>query len=363
LACTYCYVYEMADQSWKIKPVQIAPSIVETTAKRIGEYASANALSDVRVILHGGEPLLIGRKALGHIAAQMRLHIKPPTELHLSLQTNGILLSSRTLDILAENAIGVSVSVDGDEVDHDRNRRYRNGRGSYRAVATGLDLLRSAEYRALYRGVICTVDLRHEPIRTYEALAAFSPPQMDFLLPHGNWTTPPPGRPKDTSTPYADWLGSMFDHWYGSTSRQPGVRIFTEIIHALLGGKPSSEVIGVEPTSVVVVETDGTIEQVDALKSAYSGAAATGMNVWEHSFGEVAEHAAFADQVPGIAGLPSVCKQCRIATVCGGGYYPHRYSEPTGFNNPSVYCADLQALIGHIRSRIVNDLAQVRGDT
>ncbi|WP_344651047.1 FxsB family cyclophane-forming radical SAM/SPASM peptide maturase [Cryptosporangium japonicum] len=363
LACTYCYVYEMADQSWKVKPTQISSTVIRKTAARIGEYAETHGLSDVRVILHGGEPLLVGPKTLGYIAEQMRLQVKPSTVLHLSLQTNGTLLSTGSLDVLADSGISVSVSVDGDEDDHDRRRRYRGGRGSYRTVAAGIELLRSARYRSLYRGVLCTIDLRNDPLRTYEALLAFSPPQMDFLLPHGNWTTPPPGRLKDASTPYADWLRSMFDHWYGSASRQPGVRIFTEIIHALLGGTPRSEVIGVEPTSIVVVETDGTIEQVDALKSAYSGAAATGLNVEENSFDDVAEHSAFASQIPGIEGLPNTCQACKLAVVCGGGYYPHRYQEQTGFNNPSVYCADLQALIGHIRNRIMSDLSKVRGDT
>jgi uncharacterized protein len=42
--------------------------------------------------------------------------------------------------------------------------------------------------------------------------------------------------------------------------------------------------------------------------------------------------------------------------VCGGGYLPHRFSKANGFDNPSVYCADLLKLIEHIASAIVREL-------
>ena len=44
--------------------------------------------------------------------------------------------------------------------------------------------------------------------------------------------------------------------------------------------------------------------------------------------------------------------------VCGGGYYPHRYSVEQSYMNPSVYCKDLYKLINHINNRIVLNLVQ-----
>lgn len=362
LACTYCYVYEMADQSWRDKPVHISAPTVRKVAERIAEHAATHRLPAIRVILHGGEPLLADADGIASIATRLRDHIEPSTELRLSVQTNGVLLTRTILDALAAHRIGVSVSIDGSQADHDRYRKYRNGRGSYHAVAAGIDLLRSAEYRFLYRGLISTVNLSNHPIRTYEALTEFAPPRMDFLLPHGNWSEPPPGRPDDATTPYADWLREVFDRWYGSDEPQPEIRLFTEIIHLLLGGAPAGEMIGLSAPTVVVVETDGTIEQVDALKSAYEGAAATGMDVWRHSFDQVADHPKFAERKLGVDGLSARCQRCKIVPVCGGGYYPHRYRKTEGFDNPSVYCADLEALIEYVRSRIVSDLSQVRSD-
>ena len=62
LSCSYCYVYEMADQAWRELPRLMSPAITEMVAKRIDEHAQGHHLSSVDVILHGGEPLLAGTR-------------------------------------------------------------------------------------------------------------------------------------------------------------------------------------------------------------------------------------------------------------------------------------------------------------
>src|SRR5262249_22558778 len=139
----------------------------------------------------------------------------------------------------------------------------------------------------IYSGLLCVIDLDASPLATYEALLKFSPPSIDFLLPHGNWTSPPPGRPDVEVSTYGEWLIQVFDRWYGSRIRETRIRLFEEILHLLMGGRSATEAIGLTPTSLIVIETDGSIEQSDALKSAYHGAAATGMHIVSNSFDEV----------------------------------------------------------------------------
>src|SRR3954462_331239 len=61
IACDYCYVYELADQSWQAQPTVMSDQVVERAAERIAGHAATHGLDEVRVILHGGEPLLAGR--------------------------------------------------------------------------------------------------------------------------------------------------------------------------------------------------------------------------------------------------------------------------------------------------------------
>ena len=166
---------------------------------------------------------------------------------------------------------------------------------------------------------------------------------------------PPAGRvPDATVTPYADWLIAVFNQWYPSPRTH--VRLFEEIMHLLLGGASDSEVVGLAPARMVVIETDGSIAQEDTLRVAFDGAPATGLHVAQHSLDIALRLPEIAARQLGERGLAAECRACAIHRVCGGGLYSHRYSEGTGFANPSVYCPDLMALIGHIRDRLAADI-------
>jgi uncharacterized protein len=201
------------------------------------------------------------------------------------------------------------------------------------------------------------VDLSADPVVTYEALLRFAPPVIDFLLPHANWSAPPPGRTDSVPAPYAEWLIAAFDRWYAAPVRETRVRLFEEIIHLLLGGKSASEAVGLTPTSLLVIESDGSIEQSDALKSAYHGAAATGLHVARDSFDEALELPQIAATQLGLGALAGECLACPVHRICGAGLYAHRYKAGVGFRNRSAYCPDLYALIAHISTRIRADLA------
>lgn len=101
-----------------------------------------------------------------------------------------------------------------------------------------------------------------------------------------------------------------------------------------------------------MVAPDGSYEAVDTLKSVMPGAHLLGLNVVEHSVEEVLDHPKVQFRQDGINALCDTCRGCRFVETCGGGYLPHRFSHERGFGNPSVYCADLYKLIGHIRSRL-----------
>ncbi|WP_306215425.1 FxsB family cyclophane-forming radical SAM/SPASM peptide maturase [Actinoplanes sp. RD1] len=345
LACDYCYVYELADQSWRDRPRVITPALWQAAARRIGEHATRHELPHVRVTLHGGEPLLAGIPTLVRIAASLRAAV--PCRLTVGLQTNGATLDASGLAALAEAGIRVAVSLDGAPADHDRHRRLPSGAGSFQAVSAALSLLRTSP---AYAGLLCVIDPTSDPIATYEALLEWSPPAVDFLLPHATWASPPgPG--------YGAWLAAVFDRWYDAPRRETSVRLFEDLMSLLLGGPGESEQAGLSPVSVAVIETDGAIEQVDALKSTYAGAAATGHSVLTSSFDDVLLHPGMAARQIGAAALAPSCLPCPAVSVCGAGHYAHRYRPGSGFRHPTVYCEDMFLLIEHIRRRLISSLS------
>ncbi|RKS76532.1 uncharacterized protein BZB76_1888 [Actinomadura pelletieri DSM 43383] len=358
LACDYCYMYEMADQGWRRQPRRMSRHVVDRVAQRIAEHARTNLLSEVDIVLHGGEPLLAGAEHLRYVIETILAATGPAVRVGFSVQTNGVLLDDLFLDLFAEYGVTVGVSVDGDEEGHDRHRRRADGQGSYQAVRAGLQRLTNG-YRPLFGGLLSTIELRNDPVATYESLLEFGPPGMDFLLPHGNWDVPPPGRPPDESTPYGDWLIAIFDRWYGTDAGETRIRLFSEIIRLLFGRMSASEAVGLSPVAVVVVESNGEIEQVDSLKSAFDGAAGTRLHVSRDPFDAVLTLPSVAARQIGRRALSPECLACQAHEVCGGGLYPHRYRSGTGFRNPSVYCQDLLKLITHIRDVLSRDLADL----
>ncbi|TKK89315.1 FxsB family radical SAM/SPASM domain protein [Herbidospora galbida] len=342
LACDHCYVYENADTSWRGKPAVLALDTSAHIADRIAEHAAEHALSRVNVVLHGGEPLLAGPARLNDIATTLRDRLPEGCVLDLRIHTNGVLLNRRFLDVFEKHEIMVGVSLDGDREANDRHRRYRDGRSSYDQVVRAINLLHERPH--LFAGLLCTIDVENDPIAVYEALRALDPPRIDFLLPHATWDEPPHW---PAPTAYADWLIAIYERWE-SQGRPVEVRIFDSVIRTLHGEPSLTEAIGLEPSALLVVETDGSYEQVDSLKVTFDGAPATGQDVFRNSVSEAATHPGIVARRGGVAALSAECRRCPLVTACGGGLYPHRFRAGS-FDNPSVYCQDLFKLISHIR--------------
>ncbi|WP_228001497.1 FxsB family cyclophane-forming radical SAM/SPASM peptide maturase [Nocardia australiensis] len=357
LACDYCYIYEMADQSWRDQPKTMSRNVFDDACRMIGDHARIFALPAVDLVFHGGEPLMVGHRDLEYFARRARELLEPIVEVGLGMQTNGVLLDDEFLRICDQWNIQVGVSIDGDETGNDRHRRDRRGMGSYARVAEGLARLTTDEHRHLFSGLLCTIDVDNDPVQTYEALAKFAPPAVDFLLPHGNWTTPPPASGiHDGTTPHADWLIAVFDRWYNAPVSETNVRLFGDIIDLILGGEPTSETVGLGPIRLAVIETDGTLEQVDELKSTFAGATKLRTEGEGNPLDLALREPGMAARQIGADALSDTCLACPVRTVCGGGHYAHRYSEDNGFRNPSVYCADLLKLIQHIEVRVRADI-------
>jgi uncharacterized protein len=350
LACDHCYVYEHADQSWRGKPKVISAETVAQAGVRIAEHARGHSLPGVRIVLHGGEPLLAGASRLAQIARELRAAVEPACLLDLRIHTNGVRLDDRLCEVFLAERVKVGISLDGDRAANDLHRRFADGRSSYDQVLRAVGLLRGERYREIFAGLLATIDVRSDPVASYRALAALGPPALEFLLPHGTHDEPPPGAAHG-ATPYADWLTAVYQAWHADGERVP-VRIFESIRRTSLGRSSLTEALGTEASDIAVIETDGTIEQADSIKVAYDGAPQTGLDIFRHPLDAAAAHPAIAARQRGVAGLSATCRRCPVVASCGGGLYAHRYRTGTGFDNPSVYCADLEKIITHVRSAL-----------
>lgn len=353
LDCDYCYVYHHGDQSWRSMPKLLAEEHRDAFVRRLAEYCKSAGLERVAVIFHGGEPLLAGADYLVEFADGIRRAV-PEVRIDFGMQTNGLLLTDEVLDKFEAAGIAVSLSIDGPREAHDLHRTTRKGRSSYKRVEAALERLKARP--AVFAGVIAVVDTATSPETLLSFFAGHAVPVVDFLLPDSHHERPPPGRNDDPSL-YERWIVEAFDLWLDRYPQLP-VRTFEALLDAAAGLPSGTDAFGFGDVSLLSVETDGTWHDLDVLKVAGEGASRLVGSVVDTSIEQLASSTTIAAhrRLLSKSGLSETCRACEVVNVCGGGSVPHRYGAGS-FDNPTIYCREMKALIEHVRRRLRDGLA------
>ena len=350
--CSYCYVYQGPDTAWRIQPKRMPVDVLAAVSNRLVEQADRQR-AGYAIVLHGGEPLLLGFAGLAALLRGLRIHLSP--ERHpIGIQTNGTLLTRELLDLFAETSTSVSVSIDGPAEVNDLARLNHRHESTYEATMRGIDLLRSHDERDfLFAGTLSVIQPAVDPEIVYGFLKNLGSPSMDFLFQDGNHDRLPPGKARFESTEYGQWLSGVLDLYLADPSPVP-IRVCDDIIKLCLGGESVKEGRGINPYGILVVETDGEIRKNDTLRASFDGADRfdSPWNVTTTPLSTVLaspEYVAYTSmQVP----ESYVCRTCDLLAVCGGGMPLYRFSAERGYDNASVYCHDHKVTIRHTLARL-----------
>ena len=347
--CKYCYVYNLGDTGWKTMPKVMSEKTVEEVIGNLSELATAQDRG-FAVVVHGGEPLLLGERILRKLLCGLRASL--PSDSVLSVQSNGTLVSEEFISVLKAAKSTVSISIDGPQEVHDANRLDHSGNGTHHAAEAAVRFLieRAPE---VFSGVLAVVDPRSDPLATYEYFKALGAPSVDYLFSDGNHSRMPKGKESFESTEYGDWLNRIWD-LYTADSNPARINILDDLARLVLGGVSCKEGKGQIPYGVFVIETDGSVAKNDTLKSTKdrNDRFTTSWNVETDRLSNVVKTQEF--EAYGQLQLPTsrLCMSCEHLAVCGGGMPLYRWSDEEGFNNPSVYCRDHQKNITHIRRHL-----------
>ncbi len=346
LNCSYCYVYNKVDHSWSEKPALMSNEIFQQTLRRAREHCELTGQRELRFGFHGGEPCLIGHRRFDEWCKKVRSELRG-VNVHLNIQTNGTLIDENWIRVLAQNRVGVGISIDGPEKIHDAARVDFKNRGSYANVVRALDLLHKT---GITVGVLCVIPVGADPLLVHRNFIELGCKQVTYLFPDYTHESLTSERLKHGSTPCADFLIPIFDEWFANDYNSIQIVDLLNIARVILGGESVIETIGNRPPGYVFIESDGEMEGLDALRNCKEGIARIGLNVRDSGFQKLVSInnlniEAIFDGLP----LPDDCYGCPESTTCAGGQLPHRYSEERLFNNPSVWCADLKKLFEHVR--------------
>jgi len=352
LNCSYCYMYNMGDTTFKQRPKVMALEVATQTLERIYGYAQRQGVSHLKLVLHGGEPLLVGKEWMRQFLGEARRRTPEGLRVEIGLQTNATLIDREWIDLLVEYRATLGISMDGPAEQHDRYRVDFAGRGSYAKVREAIDLLVSLGTAAPPWGVLVVSNPEYSGVEIYRHFVSIGVKWMDFLWPDYHHDLLPPWPAGSLARYYSE----IFDAWYEARDPKVRIRWFESALRLLLTGQQTLDSMGPHPLEMVVVETDGSMEPLDVIRTCGDGMTQLGLNVATDDVEELYLNPLFDLCVRNQELLPQQCLTCPAHQVCGGGYLPHRYSKAAGFGNPSVHCADLLALITHIEQRLQQEL-------
>ncbi len=304
------------------------------------------------IVLHGGEPLLLGHSKLELLLERLRDDLKH--ECRLSIQTNGILLSQSILDLCVRTKTNIAVSLDGPEHIHNLHRIDHGGQGTFERTIAGIRLLKShAESGTLFSGILTVIDPHTDPAEIYAFFKDLGVPSMDFLFRDGNHSRLPFAKASFDSLEYGRWLNRLWD-LYMADPNPVRINILDDHTRLILGGHSAKEGKRTKVYGVVIIDTDGTIAKNDALKSAFDGADRFESNwsVHRDRLVDVVRTDEFRRYSLLQHPTSETCRRCPYLSICGGGMPLYRWRADSGFDNPSVYCRDHQLVIDHIRGRL-----------
>ena len=160
LSCQYCY--EFGED--KVATPEGKPKFMEfETAKQSVDFlfAEAGSRKQVHITFFGGETLM-NFPLLKRIVDYSRQEAaQRGVAIDYSLTTNATLLRPEIIEYLSENAIGVTVSMDGPKELNDQLRVFANGKGSYDIIVPKVkELLRQHRTRPIAARVTLTSGVR-----------------------------------------------------------------------------------------------------------------------------------------------------------------------------------------------------------
>lgn len=132
MRCHYCYEFDKIDRSYRA-PEENLDRIIDFIVCKVQEE-----MQDKNVVInfHGGEPLLEFDRVV-HFADKLRNRLKNYS-VSYNIVTNGTLLDNEKAKWLNKYMNTISLSIDGEEEMHNANRKYVNGKGTYKDIINNL---------------------------------------------------------------------------------------------------------------------------------------------------------------------------------------------------------------------------------
>lgn len=332
LDCQYCYYLKKSDLLDYDKNSRMDEPTLELF---ISQYIEAHNAAEIIFTWQGGEPTLLGLDYFKLIVKLQNKYKKPGTRILNDLQTNGINLTADWCAFLKKNAFLVGISIDGPQQVHDHYRTNKAGRGSFKQVMKGVELLH--EYQIPFATLTCVSDISAKyAVEIYRFLRdEVKSKQIQFtpVVEHTSFESIAPKqqfidvkvigeKQAELVTPWSvnakQWgrfLCCIFDEWFVNDVGKVHVVYFEQLLKGLLGYQADLCTHAPICGKGLSIETNGDIFSCDHL--VYSDYRLGNINntpLKNLAFSQKQENFGTSKR----SSLTEQCRTCQHLTVCYG---------------------------------------------
>lgn len=340
LGCSYCFA-EGGDYG------RIKGKLESDTVADILAFAKAHVTPSqtVRFEFFGGEPLLNFARIEELCAGAQEVERETGIRFVHRISTNLTVLPAGAAELFARHRFIVSVSIDGDQATHDRNRPTKGGRGSWVGIIENCRKVRAAS-DDITMVARMTVVGGHPALRDnvrllwqldlfdyFQIYPGVVPAERSAILDEGKQA--PVAKPKTMS---ADFLAQLAD--------------FVTVYPSLFSpGNRFKGVLEYERIADMVVEGKAALSFCSGGRNYFTFSPDHSIMPCHRLVGDVSFQVGTSRQ--GLSGhgldgwrLPiddhPVCSACWVRYICGGGCKQENFQATGDMNNPSPEGCDYQ---------------------
>lgn len=345
LACDYCY-YSTAG-GVPHQPVRVMePVLLDRFISQYMERSSGQATFSWQ----GGEPLLAGYPYFEQVVSLQAKYAPPHTLISNALQTNGTLINETWARFFKRYNFLIGISLDGPEHIHNAHRVTGSGKGSFDLVMRGVRHLQQAgvEYNIL------TVIHEDNVTKPDEVMAFYKEqgftyiqfiPCMDFVSQKSGM----PGRFRITPEQYGEFLCRTFDLWYNEGNPEISIRMFENMVLAMLHRPAELCVHSSHCPKMMVLETNGDAYPCDFFIDEEHRLGNIGQSDLESLLASPAyEH--FLQMKPM---MNEACRNCEYLSFCHGGCPRNRnWLDVNDRSEVDYFCQSYRMFYAHAYDRM-----------
>ena len=357
LDCSYCFYLEKE----KLYPGASAPVMSrQLLESHVRQTIAASPGPEVGFAWQGGEPTLLGVDFFRR-AVELQGRYAEGKQITNAIQTNGVLLNDEWGQFLSEYRFLVGLSVDGPAHLHDAYRPDKGGKGSFRRVMAGLEILQRhrVEFNTL---TVVHRDNADHAREIYDFLVDCGSRFFQFIPLVERFSSQPvpsglersvgegPGTVHPRSILPEQWgqfLCSIFDHWVRHDVGTVFVQLFEVALQSYLGIPQSLCLFRETCGQAVALEHTGDLYSCDhyvfpenrlgnILEQPLESLLTSPQQV---EFGQAKKNR-----------LPAYCQRCEVRRACNGECPKNRFTlTPDGEPGLNYLCQGYKRFFLHVQ--------------